>query len=263
MRRLSLSLVLAGLIAAATLALAADLTPDRYEVDGRKSGYLFMTEGSRALQDDDFQNPALFALDRGEQLWNQADGAEGKSCAGCHEITAMAGIAARYPKYDAERGGLVNLELRINDERTRRMKAEPFAYESDDLLALTAFVAHQSRGAPMAVDIDGPARPFFEKGEAFYYQRRGQLDLACDQCHDSLVGQKLRGDVISQGQVNGFPVYRLTWRAMASRHRLFAWCNTSVRAEPYELGSAEYLNLELFTAWRGRGLPIETPAVRR
>jgi sulfur-oxidizing protein SoxA len=74
---------------------------------------------------------------------------------------------------------------------------------------------------------------------------------------------KLRGDVISQGQLNGFPIHRLSWRAMLSRHRIFAWCNTSVRSEPYELGSPEYLALELYVAWRGRGLPIEAPAVRR
>jgi sulfur-oxidizing protein SoxA len=28
-------------------------------------------------------------------------------------------------------------------------------------------------------------------------------------------------------------------------------------------GSKEYLDLELFLAWRGKGLPIETPGVRR
>ena len=28
-------------------------------------------------------------------------------------------------------------------------------------------------------------------------------------------------------------------------------------------GAEEYLNLELYVAWRGRGLLIETPAVRK
>ena len=50
---------------------------------------------------------------------------------------------------------------------------------------------------------------------------------------------------------------------MGSTHRMFGWCNDAMRAEPYALGSEEYLNLELYVAWRGRGLPIETPAVRR
>ena len=71
------------------------------------------------------------------------------------------------------------------------------------------------------------------------------------------------GEVISQGQTNGFPVYRHTWQTLGSTHRMFAWCNTSVRAEPYPYGADEYVNLELFMAWRGRGLPVETPAIRR
>jgi sulfur-oxidizing protein SoxA len=110
---------------------------------------------------------------------------------------------------------------------------------------------------------DGPAAPFFEAGKVFFHQRRGQLDLACAHCHDQQAGQRLRGEVISQGQTNGFPVYRHIWQTLGSTHRMFAWCNTSVRAEPYPYGADEYVNLELFLAWRGRGLPVETPAIRR
>ncbi len=244
---------------------AADVTNAPYEIDGRKSGYLFMTPATRSLQDDEFQNPGMFAVERGRELWNQKDGPDGKSCASCHgdAETSMTGVAARYPVFDSARGGLVNLELRINTERADRMKASTYKYESDELLALTSYISYQSRGKPLNVDIEGPAKPFFEEGRKFYDARRGQLDLACGQCHDALVGSKLRGDVISQGQLNGFPIHRLSWRAMVSRHRIFAWCNTSVRAEPYAAGSPEYLSLELYVAWRGRGLPIEAPAVRR
>ena len=252
-------------IAAAAISRAADQPITSYEIEGRKSGYMFLTPATQALQDDDFQNPGVFALERGRDLWNQPAGGEGKSCASCHgdAESSMKGVAARYPVFDAARNGLVNLELRLNSERAARMNASPFPYESDDLLALTTYISNQSRGMPMRADIDGPARPFFEEGRRFYETRRGQLDLACGQCHEERVGAQLRGDVISQGQINGFPVYRVSWRGQASRHRIFAWCNTSVRAEPYELGSPEYLSLELFLAWRGRGLPIEAPSVRR
>jgi L-cysteine S-thiosulfotransferase len=252
-------------VTAAAIAAAEELSLDRYEVEGRKSGYLFLSESTRALQDDDFQNPGMFAVEHGRELWNRAEGPDGRSCASCHGDAgqSMHGVAAHYPKVDAEGGRLMNLELRINAERTRRMNAPALVYESADMLALTAFITAQSHGEPMDVAIDGPAQPFFEKGKEFYYTRRGQLDLACNQCHDGLVGVKLRGDVMSQGQENGFPIYRLSWRSMASRHRIFIWCNTSVRSEPYALGSEEYLNLELYLAWHGRGLPIEAPAVRR
>lgn len=228
-----------------------------------RSGYEFLSDGTKQLQDDDFLNPGFFIVPRGETLW-ETEGPNGESCVGCHGAAqeAMRGVATRYPQVDDDLG-LINLEQRINDERTRRMAAAPFAYESEDLLALTTYVATQSRGMDMAVETTGPARPYWERGRDFYETRRGQLNLACTHCHVDHVGDKLRGDVISEGQVNGFPIFRLIWNEMGSRHRMFAWCNDAVRAEPYALGSQEYLELELYVASRGTGLQIETPAVRR
>ena len=245
------------------LLLAGELS--LYMVEDRRSGYTYLSEDNQRLQDDDFANPGLLWVEQGRALWQQTDGATGTSCAHCHgDATAsMRGVRTRYPRFDSQRRKLINLEQQINHCRTERIHAQPYAYESEALLALTTFVAWQSRGLPMHVSIDGPVQPFFEAGKALYMQRRGQLDLACTHCHDQYAGQRLRGDVISQGQSNGFPIYRHTWQTLGSAHRMFAWCNTSVRAEPSPLGSDEYINLELFVAWRGRGLPVETPAVRR
>jgi L-cysteine S-thiosulfotransferase len=237
----------------------------RYIVDSRRSGYTYLSEENQRLQDDDFANPGLLWVERGRDLWRQVEGSAATSCARCHSDAAdsMRGVRTRYPRFDPTRGRLINLEQQINRCRTERMQAPAYPYESEALLALTAFVAMQSRGMPINVRIDGPSQPFFDAGKVFFYRRRGQLDMACAHCHEQHAGQRLRGDVISQGQVNGFPVYRLTWQTLGSAHRMFEWCNTSVRAEPYLLGSDEYINLELYVAWRGRGLPVETPAIRR
>jgi sulfur-oxidizing protein SoxA len=239
--------------------------PGRHIVDGRRSGYTYLSEDNQRLQDDDFANPGLLWVERGRERWGQADGAAATSCAGCHgdAATSMRGVRTRYPLFDPARGTLINLEQRINRCRAQHMQATPYPYESEPLLDLAAFIGFQSRGMPVDVRIDGPGRPFFEAGRALFYERRGQLDMACAHCHERYAGQRLRGDVISQGQTNGFPVYRFTWQTLGSTHRMFEWCNTSVRAEPYPLGSDEYVNLELFLAWRGRGLPVETPAIRR
>ena len=112
------------------------------------------------------------------------------------------------------------------------------------------------------VSIDGPAIPFFEKGKKFYFQRRGQLDMACAHCHVDNAGGIIRANILTQGQSNGFPVYRLKWQKPGSIHRRFRGCNKQVRAKPYGYGSDEYVNLELYLAWRGRGLQVETPAIR-
>jgi L-cysteine S-thiosulfotransferase len=244
-------------------SMAGDI--NRYTIDGRRSGYTYLSEENQRLQDDDFANPGLLWVDRGRERWKQVDGVAATSCASCHgdAATSMYGVRTRYPLFDRTRGKLINLEQQINRCRAQHMQATPYPYESETLLDLSAFIGFQSRGMPMDVKIDGPAQPFFEAGQAFFYTRRGQLDMACAHCHEHYAGQRLRGDIISQGQINGFPIYRFTWQTLGSTHRMFEWCNTSVRAEPYPLGSDEYVNLELFMTWRGRGLPIETPAIRR
>ncbi len=42
---------------------------------------------------------------------------------------------------------------------------------------------------PISVKTDGKAAPFLEKGKAFYFQRRGQLDMACATCHIDYPGK--------------------------------------------------------------------------
>lgn len=249
---------IAALCGFAGLAHADDL-------DGRRSGYSYLADETQALQDDAFANPGMLWVERGETLWNVPEGAAGKACADCHgdASASMKGVRARYPVYDPALSKPVNLEQRINQCRRERMQAEPWPWESEELLAITAFVGAQSEGLPVEVRTHGPMAPHFERGKAFWFQRRGQLDVSCSQCHDDLAGRHLYGDVVSQGQSNGFPVYRMLWQTMGSLHRMFRWCNISVRAEPYPFGADEYVDLELYLAWRGRGLPVETPAVRR
>jgi sulfur-oxidizing protein SoxA len=256
--RLALLCLIAG------LGLPA-LAETPHQVDGRRSGYSYLGEETRALQDDAFANPGMLWVERGEGLWSTPAGRAGRSCADCHGDAAdsMKGVRARYPVFDPARGKPIALEQRINRCRTERMQAAPWAWESEELLAMSAFVGFQSRGLPIEVEIDGPMAPHFERGKVFWFQRRGQLDLACSDCHDDVVGRHLYGDVVSQGQSNGFPVYRMLWQTLGSLQRMFRWCNTSVRAEPYPFGADEYLDLEVYLAWRGRGLPVETPAVRR
>ena len=261
------ALVRQTLVSAAIAMFCGELAaeePDLFGGDFPVSGYHYMGEQIQVLQDDEFLNPGMFALDLGGELWSRVEGTAGHSCASCHDEAAesMLGVAARYPEYDSELGQLMNLELRINEMRTEYMGAKALPMESDALLALTAYLTYQSRGIPMNVNISGEAKRYWEDGRRFYEQRRGQLDLACNQCHEGFAGFHLRGDRISQGHVNGFPFYRLMWGSMGSRHRMFRWCNWAVRAETLALGSKEYLSLELYLAWRGRGLPIEVPAVR-
>ncbi len=259
------------LVAWAVLLAIAPVAPASSEEPARtiapsdlRSGREFVLPQTRAQQDDLTVNPGMLWVEEGEKLWRAPAGSEAKSCATCHgEPTSLRGVATRYPLFDAKLGRLLNLETRIQQCRIERQKAPPLAYESQELLALTTLVAHQSRGQPVHVSIDGPARPFFEAGRALYHQRQGQLDLSCAQCHEQSWGKRLRAERISQGHPNGFPTYRLEWQTLGSLHRRLRACFQGVRAEPYPSGAPELVALELYLAWRAQGLPIETPAVRR
>lgn len=229
------------------------------------SGYEFMEPSTRELQDDDFLNPGIFLLDEGTALWGRPLGVGSETCQSCHtDIAAdMAGVASRYPTYDADLGRVVSLEMKINAEIVGRLRGKPLEYESEDLLALTALIGYQSRGMPIQIDSSPEAVSLAEEGKEIFQTRRGQLNLSCQNCHEEHWGEKLRGDTISQGQINAFPIYRLTWTDVGSRQRMFVWCMESIRSEPYEYGSDEFLALEAFLAIRGQGLLIETPGVRR
>ncbi len=230
----------------------------------RRSGYELMARETRAIQDDDATNPGtLWVLD-GEALWNRKAGAADRACAGCHgdARASMKGVAARYPAFDTSRARPLSLEQRINLCRTGRQKAPALAFESRDLLALSAYVTRQSRGLPIRIAIDERTRPFLDAGREAFHRRQGQLNLACAQCHDDNWGKRLAGSVIPQAHPTGYPLYRLEWQGLGSLQRRLRNCLSGIRAQVPDFGAAEFVDLELFLMWRAREMKIETPAVR-
>ena len=249
----------AALVLAAVLAAHAEIP-----LNERRSGYADLGRETKAMQDDDTANPAMLAVLDGEALWTSKTGGTGRACAECHgdAKTSMKGVAARYPAFDAKLSRPINLDQRINQCRVERQGAKPHAYESKDMLALTTYVGMQSRGEPITPPDDARLTPFREAGRATYFRRQGQLNLACSQCHDDNWSKKLAGNIIPQAHPTGYPLYRLEWQSIGSLQRRLRNCLIGMRAEHYEYGSPEYVDLELYLMWRARGMPMETPAVR-
>jgi L-cysteine S-thiosulfotransferase len=229
----------------------------------RRSGYEFIGRETQAMQDDDAANPGMLSVLDGEALWRRAEGAAGKSCATCHgdADTSMKGVAARYPAFNPALGRPIDLEQRINRCRMEYQQAAPLPFESQDLLALTAYVARQSKGQPIAVAENPQTRQSIEAGRAIFERRQGQLNLSCGQCHDDSWGRHLGGAPIPQAHPTGYPLYRLEWQALGSPRRRLRNCLIGMRAETYRDDAPEIVDLELFLAWRARGMVMETPAV--
>lgn len=281
--KLGLAIALGGMVGLAFAPAQADPVDDTLVIDGKEmitrvdppdghpfdevlSGWLFRTPETRALETDTFANPGMLYVEQGEQIWNQVDGAAGKSCASCHNDAAesMKDVGAGYPKWNAAAGKPYNLELQINDCRVNNMQAEPYKFDAGEQKALVTYIKHQSLGAPVKVDLDeGDMKAWWDKGKDYYYTRFGQLNLSCASCHEENNGNYIRADHLSQGNVNGFPTYRLKQASMVSLHNRFRGCIRDTRASYPDAFSDELMALEVYVTWRGTGLSVETPAVRQ
>jgi sulfur-oxidizing protein SoxA len=252
--------VVAGLALAAPGAVPAGEIP----AAERRSGFDFMAPETRAMQADDLSNPGMLWVLEGGELWREPAGTTRRACADCHgeAATSMRGVAARYPAFDETSGRPIDLQDRVNLCRRTKQAAAPFPYESRELLALTAYVAHQSRGMPVTPPTDERLTPFRESGRQLYEQRIGQLDLSCAACHDARWGERLAGSVIPQAHPTAYPLYRLEWQTVGSLQRRLRGCMAGVRADPFAYGAPELVELELYLMSRARGLPLETPGVR-
>lgn len=245
-----------------SLAISFFLFTHSALADSRQSGYQLLSPTNQAMQNDMNLNPALFAVMDGEALWQEKSQANGKSCASCHGDVkqSMRGVFATYPKIMHQK--LQNMEGQINACRTRHQHSPAFAYESKPMLALSTLIALQSRGSPIQAAPLGGVKKEYESGKNLYFQRIGQLNLSCAQCHDDRAGLKLGGSVIPQAHPTGYPIYRIEWQEMGSLQRRLRNCLSGVRAQTYAYGSSELVQIELYLMHRANGMIIESPGIR-
>ena len=232
-------------------------------LDEITSGWVYRSTETQAFQLDDFENPGMIFVDSGMDSWNTVEGEAGESCASCHgDAEEMAGVSATYPKWNDDAEEVRTLTMQVNACRTEQMGAEEWKYDKPDMLNMTALLASVSRGMPVNVAIDGPAAATWEQGRDLYYTRTGILELSCANCHEDNYGNNIRADHLSQGQINGFPTYRLKNARLNGVQSRFRGCVRDTRAETYAVGSPEFIALELYVASRGNGLDVEGPSVR-
>jgi L-cysteine S-thiosulfotransferase len=258
-------LLTTAIVMAALIGTAARAASGEIPLDERRSGYDLMSHETQVMQDDDASNPGMLWVLDGEALWRRKTGSADKACAGCHGEAgaSMKGVATHYPAFDGERDRALDLAQRINLCRNEHQNATSLPYESKELLALTAYVARQSRGLPIAdPTVNERLRASLEAGRQTFNRRQGQLNLSCAQCHDDNWSKQLAGNPVTQGQATGYPLYRLEWQSVGSLQRRMRNCMIGMRAEPFDYGAPEFVDLELFMRWRARGLAVETPAVR-
>ena len=228
------------------------------------SGYEFITDETKAMQDDDFANPGLLTVDQGETLFNEKHKSSGKSCAQCHgeegEKLNTKKIAS-YPIFNDETKEIITLQKQIKNCRAT-ITDKKLVTDHPDLIALETFVRNRAIGEKVNIKTQGKISELIKQGEKLYKTRYGLIDMSCYHCHTLYSGQMIRGQKISQGQSNGFPAYRLDTGEITNLHQRIQQCLSLLRAEPFATDSKEINLLGLYLMSRSNGLAIETPAVR-
>ena len=110
--------------------------------------------------------------------------ANGKTYAECMPGGGL-GTRHMYPYFDSATGDIVTLEGTINKCRTDNGE-KALKYKRGPIADLTAYIAYTSRGKTFDIKVpnDPRALAHYENGKKHFYMKRGQLNLACADCHD-------------------------------------------------------------------------------
>lgn len=209
--------------------------------------------------------PYELNITKGEELFNTPF-ANGKTYADCFPNGGI-GIAERYPFFDDASGKVITLESAINACRQSNGE-EPLGWQKGAIADISAYMHYTSRGNMINIQVpeDNPAAvAAYERGKNHFYAKRGQLNMACADCHVYYSGNKIRADKLSPalGHVTHFPVYRSKWGGLGTLHRRYGGCNKQVRAKPYKPQSDEYRTLEYFHSYMSNGLASNGPGARK
>ena len=210
-------------------------------------------------------------VDKGEELFNKKF-ANGKSFADCFP-NYKKGIRQNYPYFDTKTDKVVTLEGAINKCLTDNGE-KPYKWKTGDIAYVSAYLAYQSRGNKINIKVpnDAEAMAAYNRGKKHFWAKRGQLNMACADCHYYYAGSKIRADILSPalGHPTGFPVYRNKWAGasakgdgMGTLHRRYGGCNKQVRAKPFPAQSDEYKALEYFHTYMSNGIEVNAPSSRK
>jgi len=211
---------------------------------------------------DDFP-PYDFAIDRGKQMFATPFN-NGKTYGDCFPDNGV-GIRQNYPYFDLQSGEVITLELALN--RCRETNGEePYSYVKDEMASLTAYMAFTSRGKPFDIKIPNDPRALaaYQKGEEYFYTRRGQLNFSCASCHVQNPGNHIRTEVLAPalGIVAAMPIYRSEWNGMGTMSRRLVTCNSQVRGVPLTPQDELYRDVEYYLSYMSNGLPVSGPGAR-
>jgi L-cysteine S-thiosulfotransferase len=214
---------------------------------------------------DPIENPAMWAVDKAQELWKQA-GAAGSSCNTCHSDpkTSFKTWAASMPMWEPR----LNKVLGVEEFVTRHAKATTSAswpMETEENRAMSVYLHFLANGAPLKVDTSSPgAKAAMERGKELSARKVGQLNMACTDCHGKVANRWIRGQWLGEpkGQYDHFPTWRTSLLAIWDIRQRFQWCQVNIRADELPPDAKEYGDLEFYLAVQNEGQKLSVPGIR-
>lgn len=236
----------------------------------------------RAMFGDD--NPAELVEMQGEELWNAARGPKQATLAGCDfglGAGVIKGAYAQLPRWFADTGKVMDLETRLlhcmetlQGIDVSELRKHPYSEQGQpqtDLESLSAYIAAQSRGMPVAVPQSHPLElQAFADGAKFFNLRAGPHDFSCATCH-SQEGKRIRLQALPQlntpeGARTSFgtwPAYRIAQGAVRTIEWRMADCARQQRLPGLIHGSKVAIDLITYLGVQANGAEMTAPGLKR
>jgi sulfur-oxidizing protein SoxA len=190
------------------------------------------------------------------------------------------GAYAHLPRYFADTDRVMDLEARLvhcvttlqgrtRQEATARVFGT--ADRPSELESLSAYIAAQSRGMPMAPGLSHPKeKAAYELGRALYTYRAGPWDFACTSCHGE-EGKRIRLQELpvlakaesARAVVATWPAYRVSTSQFITLQWRMNDCYRQMRMPEPGFASDATIALIHFLTVNGKGEPYRGPGNKR
>lgn len=236
----------------------------------------------REMMGDD--NPAVFVVEDGEYLWVEPQGPNDETLEACDlglGEGVVEGAYAQLPRFFEDTGRVMDLEARLEHcmvtlqgRDANDIHRKPYSGRGDsgtEIEALSAWIADQSSGVPLAVPQSHPAeQAAYALGEQIFFYRAGPHDFSCATCHRqsdkrirlqslyNLTTGKDAGEAYST-----WPAYRISQGLVRTMGWRMRDCARQQRLPELQMGSEASVALQTYLGVNGAGVDMAAPGLKR
>lgn len=236
----------------------------------------------RELMGDD--NPAIFVIYDGEEIWFTPAGPKSVSLAQCDlglGPGVVEGAYAQLPRYFSDAQRVQDIEARLEYCMTHlqgrspdKVRANAYSQRGElgtELEALVAWIADQSSGLTIApAQAHAKERSAYTLGESLFYYRAGPHDFSCATCHEQ-TGRRIRLQALPnltthQGAAAAYstwPAYRVSQGIVRTMGWRMRDCMRQQRMPELIMGSEASVALQTYLSVNGAGGSMAAPGLKR